>query len=40
MLATIVIAVLVLGVFVYDIGKRWWMENEWKRQRRSRDDNE
>ena len=28
MFATIVIAVLVRGVFVHDMGKRWWMENE------------
>ena len=36
MVAAIFIAVLVLGFFAYDIGKRWWTQNEWKRRRRNR----
>jgi ABC-type Fe3+ transport system permease subunit len=40
MFAIIFVAVVVLGVFVYAIGKRWWMDNEWKRRWRNRDGNE
>lgn len=35
----IFVIVLLVGVFVVDIGRRWWRENEWKRRwRRNRDD--
>jgi hypothetical protein len=32
------IVVLVVGIFVVDIVKRWWRENEWQRRWRQRDD--
>jgi hypothetical protein len=32
------IVILILAVFVFDIGKRWWMENEWRRRWRRRDE--
>jgi len=31
------IILIVVGVFAYDFGRRWWKQNEWKRQRRDRD---
>jgi len=40
MLATIFVAVVILGVFAYDMVRRWWMQNEWKRRWRNGDDNE
>jgi hypothetical protein len=34
------IVVLLIGVFAFDIGKRWWHENESRRRwrRKDRDD--
>jgi hypothetical protein len=32
------IVVLVVGIFVFDLGRRWWRENEWQRRWRDRDD--
>jgi hypothetical protein len=32
------IVLLVLGIFVFDIGRRWWRENEWQRRWRERDE--
>jgi hypothetical protein len=32
------IVVLIVGIFVFDIGQRWWRENEWQRRWRKRDD--
>ena len=35
----IFVIVLLVGIFVVDIVRRWWRENEWKRRwRRDRDD--
>jgi hypothetical protein len=31
-LAAIGITLLVVGIFVFDIGRRWWRQNEWKRR--------
>jgi hypothetical protein len=36
--ATVLIALLIIGIFVVDIGLRWWRENEWRRRWRNRDD--
>jgi hypothetical protein len=36
--AALFIALLILGIFVYDIVSRWWRENEWRRRWRERDD--
>jgi hypothetical protein len=30
------IVVLLVGIFVFDLGKRWWRENEWQRRWRGR----
>jgi hypothetical protein len=32
------IAALIVGIFVLDIGRRWWRENEWRRRWRDRSD--
>ena len=32
------IIVLIVGIFVVDLGRRWWRENEWQRRWRERDD--
>jgi hypothetical protein len=32
------IALVVVVVFLFDLGQRWWRENEWKRRWRKRDD--
>jgi len=32
------IVVLIVGIFAFDLGKRWWRENEWQRRWRERDD--
>jgi hypothetical protein len=32
------IVILVVGIFVFDLGKRWWRENEWQRRWKRRDD--
>jgi hypothetical protein len=34
------IAILVVAIFVFDIGKRWWNENEWRRRWRRRESDE
>jgi hypothetical protein len=37
--AIVFIIVLVVGVFAFDIGRRWWVENEWRRRwKRGPDD--
>jgi hypothetical protein len=30
--ATLFVAALVVGIFVFDITARWWRENEWRRR--------
>ena len=32
------IALLLAGIFVFDLVKRWWRENEWRRRWRKRDE--
>ena len=36
--STLFIILLIVGVFVADLVRRWWRENEWKRRWRDRDD--
>jgi hypothetical protein len=31
-LAALAIVLLVAGIFAFDIGRRWWRQNEWKRR--------
>jgi hypothetical protein len=38
--AIVFIVLLVIGVFAFDLGKRWWQENEWRRRWRRKDDDE
>jgi hypothetical protein len=35
MLAALCIVLLVAGIFVVDIARRWWRQNEWKRRWRN-----
>jgi hypothetical protein len=35
--AMIFVGALVIGIFVTDLARRWWKENEWKRRLRDRD---
>ena len=37
-MAILFIVLLVVGIFAYDLGRRWWRETEWKRRLRNRDD--
>ena len=33
------VLVLLVAIFAFDLGRRWWRENEWKRRwRRGKDD--
>jgi hypothetical protein len=32
------IIALLVGIFVFDLARRWWRENEWQRRWRERDD--
>jgi hypothetical protein len=32
------IVVLIAGIFVVDLARRWWRENEWQRRWRKRDE--
>jgi hypothetical protein len=32
------IVALLVGIFVFDLVRRWWRENEWQRRWRERDD--
>jgi hypothetical protein len=36
--AIVFIVLLVIAVFAFDLGKRWWQENEWRRRWRRKDD--
>jgi hypothetical protein len=38
--ATVFIAVLLVGIFAVDLGRRWWRENEWQRRWRRRDEDD
>ena len=35
--AGLFILIVVVAVFVYDMGRRWWQQNEWKRRWSRRD---
>jgi hypothetical protein len=36
--ATVFIVILIVGIFVFDLARRWWLENEWQRRWKERDD--
>lgn len=38
MFALTFIVILVAGIFVYDVVRRWWLETEWKRRLKRRND--
>jgi hypothetical protein len=38
--AILFIGLLILGIFVFDLVRRWWKENEWKRRWREREKDE
>ena len=40
MLATTFVAVLILGIFAWDIGLRWWRETAWRRRWRRKDEDD
>ena len=40
MISVLFIILLIVGIFAFDIGARWWRENEWRRRWRQRDDEE
>jgi hypothetical protein len=35
---TIFIGIVIVAIFAFDLGKRWWRENEWKRRWKERDE--
>jgi hypothetical protein len=35
--STLFIVLLVLAIFIFDLIRRWWKENEWKRRWRERE---
>jgi hypothetical protein len=39
-LSILFIVILIIGIFIVDIGGRWWRENEWRRRWRDRDDDD
>jgi hypothetical protein len=34
---TLFIGLLIAGIFIVDLIRRWWKENEWKRRWRARE---
>jgi hypothetical protein len=38
--STLFIGLLIVGIFVFDLIRRWWKENEWKRRWKERDREE
>jgi hypothetical protein len=38
--ATLFIVILLVGIFAFDLTRRWWKENEWQRRWRARDRDE
>jgi hypothetical protein len=38
--STLFIALLIFVIFVFDLVRRWWKENEWKRRWKERDREE
>jgi hypothetical protein len=37
MLAALVIALFILGVIGFELGRQWWRENAWRRRWRDKD---
>jgi len=35
--STLFITVLIVGIFAFELVRRWWRQNEWKRRWRERD---
>jgi hypothetical protein len=35
--STLFIGLLIAGIFIADLVRRWWRENEWKRRWREKD---
>ena len=40
MLAAIVIVVFILGLFAFELGRMWWVQNAWRRRWRDNDERE
>ena len=40
MTSTLFIVLLILGIFAFDLVRRWWKENEWKRRWQEREKDE
>jgi hypothetical protein len=40
MLAALIIGAFILGIFIYEVGRTWWLQNAWKRRWRDRDADE
>jgi len=38
--AILVITVSIVGIFAFDIARRWWRETEWQRRWNQRDEND
>jgi hypothetical protein len=38
--STLFIGLLIVGIFAFDLGRRWWRENEWKRRWREKEKDE
>jgi len=36
MTSTLFIVLMIVAIFVYDLVRRWWKQNEWKRRWRER----
>ena len=36
----LLIGIGIAAIFIFDLGKRWWRENEWKRRWKERDQEE
>ena len=36
----VMLVVLIAGIFIADIGGRWWRENEWRRRWKNRADDD
>jgi hypothetical protein len=39
-LAIAFIVVLIVGIFAYDLGSRWWRQREWQRRWSRRDEDD
>ena len=38
MTSTLFIVLMIVVIFVYDLARRWWKQNEWKRRWREREE--